>query len=175
MNASISANTGGQEKYAAYPFGNWPNPINLTGSGGFTYCIYAPGQAQTAYQQWKSNYGLAANTPNTSDADGDGIPLLLEYTYGLNPLTNSPAGSPTGALRSNYLTLTYQKIKAATDITCTAEVSSHLTGPWLSGSNDVDQLWQVGDGLTTQTITARDKTAVPSAASRFMRLKVTQP
>jgi len=26
-----------------------------------------------------------------------------------------------------------------------------------------------------QTITARDKTAAPNAASRFMRLKVTQP
>ena len=28
--------------------------------------------------------------------------------------------------------LTYQKIKAATDITCVAEVSSNVTGPWLS-------------------------------------------
>ena len=71
--------------------------------------------------------------------------------------------------------LTYQKIKAATDITCTAEVASTLTGPWLSGSDDVDQLWQVGDGLTTQTITARDKTALPNATSRFMRLNVSQP
>ena len=175
VNASISADTGGQEKFAAYPFGNWPNPINLTGSGGFTYCIYATGPAQTAFQQWKSNYDIPANTPNTSDSDGDGIPLLLEYTYGLNPLTNSPAGSTTGKLQSNYLTLTYQKIKAATDITCTAEVSSNVTGPWLSGSNDVEQLWQVGDGLTTQTITARDKTGAPNASSRFMRLKVTQP
>lgn len=128
-----------------------------------------------AFQQWKSNYGLATNTPSTSDANSNGIPLLLEYTYGLNPLTNSPAGSPAGKLQSNYLTLTYQKIKAATDITCTAEVATNLTGPWLSSANDVDQLWQVGDGLTTQTITARDKTPVPNASSRFMRLKVTQP
>ena len=50
VDASISANTGGQKFYAAYPFDNWPNPINLTGSGGFTYCIYATGQAQTAVQ-----------------------------------------------------------------------------------------------------------------------------
>ena len=67
VNASISADTGGQKFYAACPFGNRPNPISLTGSGGFTYCIYATGQAQTAFQQWKSNYGLAANTPATSD------------------------------------------------------------------------------------------------------------
>jgi hypothetical protein len=48
-------------------------------------------------------------------------------------------------------------------------------GPWLSGSNDVEQLWQVADSLTTQTITARDKTSLPNATSRFMRLEVTQP
>lgn len=85
------------------------------------------------------------------------------------------ANPPTVKLQSNYLTLPYQKIKAATDITCVAEVSSNLISPWLSGSNDVEQLWQVGDGLTTQTITACDKTTVPNASSRFMRLKVTQP
>ncbi len=176
VNARVSADNSGTVRFAAYPFNNnWPNPINLTGSGGFTYCIYATGPAPTAFQQWKSNYGLAANTPNTSDANSNGIPLLLEYTYGLIPLTNSTAGSPAGKLQSNCLTLTYQKIKAATDITCVAEVSSNLTGPWLSGSNDVDQLWQVVDGLTTQTITARDKITLPDTTSRFMRLKVSQP
>ena len=176
VNARVSADTSGTLRFAAYPFtNNWPNLVNLTGSGGFTYCLYATGPSLTALQQWKNNYGLAANTPNYDDADGDGIPLLLEYTYGLNPLANNSAGLPTGAVQGNFLALTYQKIKAATDLTCTAEVAGNVTGPWYSNNNEVDQFWKISDQLTTQTITARDKTPVPNATSRFMRLKVTQP
>jgi O-glycosyl hydrolase len=176
VNARVHTDTGGTLRFAAYPFtNNWPNPINLSGSGSFTYCMYASGPPRTAFLQWKSNYDLPEATPYDSDTDGDKLPLLLEYALGLDPQVNRVEGQPTGAVTNGFLTLTYSKLKAATDIICTAVVAPNVTGPWLSGTSDVEQLWQALDGLTAQIITARDKTPVSNATSRFMRLKVTQP
>ena len=79
---------------------------------------------------------------------------------------------PAGALMDGFLTLTYKKIKAATGLTYAAEVARSVTGPWSSAAKDVEQLWRVLDGPTTQTITARDKTSLSNAPMRFMRLKV---
>jgi hypothetical protein len=177
VNARVSADPGGTLRYAAYPFGNWPTTVNFTGSGPLNYSLYATGPSSSAFlefQQWKSNYGLAAATAPSNDDDHDGVPLLLEYALGLDPLTGSSTGLPNGSLQGDFLTLTYKKIKAATDITCTAEVSSNLVN-WLNTTSNVEQRWQVTDEITSETITARDKTPVPSATSRFMRLKVTQP
>lgn len=175
LNARVYADPAGTLRFAAYPYGAWPDPVNLSGTGTFTYSIYAPGTPRPPFDQWKSNYGLPAGTPYNSDGDNDGIPLLLEYALGLDPLVSSTNGLPTGTATNSFLTLTYTKIKAATDITCTAEVADKVTGPWLSTTNDVEQLWQVLDGLTTQIITARDRTAVSNAPVRFMRLKVSNP
>jgi hypothetical protein len=174
-NARVHADTGGLIRYGLYPFGTWPDPVSLPDSGGYNYCLYATGPAPGPFNQWKSNYSLAASADN-SDDDHDGIPLLLEYTLGLNPLnadTNQPV---SGSLQSNYLTLTYTKIKAATDISYAAEAAGSLiTGSWSSAAGEVEQAWKVSDGLTVQTITARDKTAVSNATSRFLRLKVSSP
>ncbi len=175
INARVSADSGGNLRFAAYPFGNWPNPVNLTGGGGFTYSIYATGPGPTAFNQWKSNYGLAANTPSNSDANGDSLPLLLEYSLGLDPLNSNSGGLPAPTVTNNFLTLTYTRTKAATDITNIVEAAASPAGPWLSSTNDVEQQWQLLDGLTTQTITARDRTPMNQATNRFLRLKVSQP
>lgn len=50
-----------------------------------------------------------------------------------------------------------------------------LTNGWSSAAADVDQLSSVTNGLTTQTITARDRTPVTNTKARFMRLKVSMP
>ncbi len=47
VNARISALSSGAIRYAAYPFSTWPSPVNLTGSGTFTYSIFATGPAGT--------------------------------------------------------------------------------------------------------------------------------
>ncbi len=171
--ARVSADTGGTVRFAAYPYGTWPNPVNLTGSGSFTYCMYATGPGKTAYQQWKTNNGLSDATLPNSDNDHDGLLLLAEYGLGTAPATSDIA--PFAAeMAGGYLTLTYTKAKAANDITVVAEVSSDLVN-WSSNTTDVDQQWQFLDGTTLQRITARDLAPSPPATSRFMRIKVTQP
>jgi len=172
--ARVHADNGGTIRFAAYPYGTWPSPVNLSGSGGFTYCMYATGPGKTAFQQWKTNNGLPDATPANNDDDHDGLALLAEYALGNDPVTGDPIPF-IAAMDGSHLTLTYIKAKAANDITVKAEVSDNLA-TWLSTNADVAQQWQVVDGTTIQTITARDlTTASPSGARRFMRLKVTQP
>lgn len=84
-------------------------------------------------------------------------------------------GLPAGAISNNSLTLTYTKVKAATDITYAAEVAGAVTGLWTSSFSAVDQSWRVTDLGAIEAVTARDRTAVSNAASRFLRLKVSQP
>jgi hypothetical protein len=172
-NARVHADNGGTLKFAAYPYGAWPNPVNLTGSGGFTYCIYATGPGKTAYQQWKQNNGLPELIDPNGDYDQDGLQLLAEYGLGTAPAASDIA--PFAAvLDGSHLTLTYTKAKAATDITVRAEVSDDLAN-WSSAAADVAQQWQLLDGTTQQTITARDLTPSPPATRRFMRVRVTNP
>jgi len=150
VNARVHTDTGGTLRYAAYPFaGNWPSPVNLSGSGSFTYSMYASGPPKTAFLQWKANYGIPDATPYDSDSDGDTLPLLLEYALGLDPLTKSAGGGRVWpSLEGGFLSISYSRNKAATDITCAAEVTGSLAGGWTSSEADVDQRWQVADGLT---------------------------
>jgi hypothetical protein len=127
------------------------------------------------FERWKAGYGIPSTAPNDSDADNDRVPLLLEYALNLDPLVLSTSGLPSGAATNGFLTLTYTRVKAATDIAYAAEVTGALASPWSSAAADVDQTWRVLDLGDTDAITARDGTPVTNAASRFMRLKVTQP
>jgi hypothetical protein len=172
-NARVHADNGGPLRFAAYPYGTWPNPVNLTGSGGFTYCIYATGLGKTAFQQWKQNNGLPDLIDSNSDDDKDGLQLITEYGLGTAPATSDFA--PFAAeMDGDHLTLTYTRNKSAADLTILAEVSSDLVN-WSSNIADVEQQWQFLSGTTLQTITARDLTPSPPATRRFMRVRVTSP
>jgi hypothetical protein len=134
-----------------------------------------PATVQTAFNQWKFDHVIPVNASADSDSDNDGIQLLLEYALNLDPTNSSVTGLPSGAISNNFLTLTYTKVKTATDISYAAEVSGALSGMWSSSFDDVEQAWLVTDHGETEAVTARDKISVTSAPSRFMRLKVTQP
>ena len=172
--ARVHADNGGTLKFAAYPYGTWPNPVNLTGSGSFTYCMYATGPGKTACQQWKQNNVLPDAASPTGDDDQDSLPLLAEYAFGGDPAAFSTGPAFFPAIDNGHLTLTYPKVKAATDITVLAEVTSDLVN-WSSNATDADQQWQLLDGNTQQLITARDLMPNPSATRRFMRVRVANP
>ncbi len=172
---------------------NTPTYSNVTSAVTFRICGYSgqygghktslrafklsadPALVQTAFNQWKFDHGLPVTATADSDADHDGIPLLMEYALSLDPTTVSVAGLPTGAISNNFLTLTYTKVKAATDISYAAEVAGAITGLWSSSSAEVDQAWFLADHGDIEAVTARDKTAASNAESRFLRLKVSQP
>ena len=100
-----------------------------------------PSLVQTAFNLWKFDHGFPATAAADSDSDNDGIPLLLEYALNFDPTTASTTGLPAGAISNNSLTLTYTKVKAATDITYAAEVAGAVTGLWTPSFSAVDQSW----------------------------------
>ena len=93
----------------------------------------------TPIEAWRvaefGNTGNPALAGNTANPAGDGIPNILKYAFGLNPLVAVSNGLPFGniasASASNYLALTFQRATNATDCTYTVGVSSNLF-QWLA-------------------------------------------
>lgn len=103
------------------------------------------------------------------DSDGDGISDLVEYALGLSPQFPSVSGvnSPTietyGGQR--YLTMNIGRFLPPADATVTIEVSGDLQ-TWLPATLVTN---------TSSVLKARDPISTNSAASRFIRVKVTRP
>ena len=128
----------------------------------------------TPYQQWQSDsFGDSANDDsiagNTADPDHDGVPNLIEYAVGSNPLMSGlfqPFIIDSG---SGYLTITVSKNPSAVDLTMTAEISGDLTDP-SSWSSDRTVILQNDEAI----FKARDSVPLTDARTRFIRLKVSR-
>ena len=137
----------------------------------------------TPYAAWQNAHFTAAQlaepgvSGDLADPDGDGIVNLLEYALNLDPFTPGRTGLPvTSTLAQGgaaYATLTYTKVKAATDLTYAVEVSADLVN-WNGGSGYTADVGALDQG-TTEQVTTRDLTAItPATPRRFMRLRVTR-
>jgi hypothetical protein len=125
----------------------------------------------TPIQSWRLQYfGTTANSGPAADTavgTSDGMPNLLKYALGLNPLvaTNNPV---TGDISSGFLRLTLPKNPNATDITYYIEAAIDLFGPWSTNGTVIDQ-------NTPTLLQAHATPGVGSMSGRFMRLEVTRP
>lgn len=109
------------------------------------------------YETWKAAHGIPAAMSATSDSDGDGVPLLLEYVLDMDPGIASVAKLPVAHVEANHLDLAYKKGRP--EILHVAEASDDLR-TW--DTHDVDQ------GGTGPAVTA-------SSTRRFLRLRVSLP
>ncbi|MDD5262008.1 MAG: cadherin repeat domain-containing protein [Methylacidiphilales bacterium] len=128
----------------------------------------------TPYTRWKiTNFNIDANNPAVAgdlvNLSGDGVPNLLKYAMGLNPL--APTGNGVAAILSgSVLTLNYTRGSGATDTTAHAYWSKDLNA-WSTSSvsetllsdDGTTQLWQATVPVDSQT------------PRLFMRLQVTRP
>ena len=135
------------------------------------------------YQAWQGQVFAPSQIINpTLTADlatpaGDGISNLMKYALHLNPATNGVSGLPVKSIvtvsGTNYPALTYTKVKSATDLTYTVQVSTDLQ-TWNSGASYTTTLSSVNnpDGIT-QTITVRSLLPVGGGLPKqFIRLQV---
>lgn len=99
---------------------------------------------------------------NHADPDGDGIPNLLEYAFGLLP-KSADIPPVSQSMDGDYLTLSATKNSAATDLIWSAETSENLEN-WGAATVITD---------TADHFVARDTVAQSAAAKRFIRLRVT--
>ena len=136
-----------------------------------------------AYSGWAPGYFTSAQladqsiTSATADPDRDGIPNLLEFLCGGNPLATGPSILPTltttPVAGGRNLVFTYNRKLTATGVTQVVEHSADLSAIWtpaVQGQNGVTIITTPVDASTEQvTVT------IPSTStSRFVRLKATR-
>lgn len=128
--------------------------LNLTGASG--------------YSGWIAGFPGLSGTGQGDDPDGDGMVNLLEYHLGALPGTPDAAQAlPVFAKHGTTLTLTWWRLKSATDSTGVAEWSEILDGWSVSGiSTEV-----IGETATREQVQAT-LTAAPGAPRIFLRLRV---
>lgn len=150
------------------------------------YLNYTPtANFPTTISGWRQQYfGSTANTGSAADMadpDHDGLVNMLEYAMGRSPLV-AEGGQPIGTQVQNisgqdYLTITFVRSTAATDVDFAVEVTSQLAVSWstidpLATANQVSvQNNTPSTGL--QTITVKDSQPVSTSDRRFIRLRVT--
>ncbi|HZQ45864.1 MAG TPA: DNA/RNA non-specific endonuclease [Verrucomicrobiae bacterium] len=132
---------------------------------GTVNAILAP--VQSWRLQWfgtTANSGMAADTNKVTS---DGMPNLLKYALGLNPLipTNSPV---VGDISTGHLRLTLPKNPNASDVSFYVEVTGNLTAGWTTNGTTIDQ-------NTSTMLQVHDNVPVGSAGERFIRLRVSRP
>ena len=126
------------------------------------------------FEQFGTNATNVAISGDFADPDGDGIVNLLEYALHLDPNVAGTTGLPTAEVDAGCecLTLTYNKVLAATDLVYTAEGADEPGGSW--STNGITEAVVSADNAT-QTIKASD-TGNPfaTAVKRFMHLRITR-
>ncbi len=139
---------------------------------------------RNTFANWQSaTCGSGVANPSVAGANADpnhnGIPNLIEYALGTDPLgASSTARLPVAGQALNpadgklHLTLTMQLDPAATDLAVTAEVSGDLQN-WFSGTGNVEVVSDTASS-GVRTLTVRD-TAPVGSDPRFIRLRVTEP
>ena len=107
-----------------------------------------------------------------ADPDNDGLSNLMEYALGLPPKDPAPANRPYASVTGGYLTLTYTRAKAATDISLVVEQSNNLVN-WQSGPGYIQQVSSADEG-PIQRITVQLTIPIAGAPVSYLRLRVTR-
>ena len=137
----------------------------------------------STYTSWKNLcFGSNANNDSISgpnaDPSGDGVPNLLCYAIGANPLGPYPATElPVAGLVNDpvdgklHLTLTATLDATTSGLSFTGQVSADLR-TWNSGSTYVQVVSDTTVG-NVRTLILRDSTALGGSSNHYIRLQVT--
>lgn len=107
-----------------------------------------------------------------ANPSGDGIPNLVKYAFGLNPLAWVTDGRPAGSLKSGTFTFEFTRRREATDITYRLVSASEWPGrSWTEIWNSSDHIYP---GLAPASLEAVPL-GMAGEPERFFRLLITRP
>ncbi|MEY4489173.1 MAG: hypothetical protein RIQ79_1681 [Verrucomicrobiota bacterium] len=143
--------------------------------------VLAVTSSGTALDTWRSHFfSTTSNTgtaADTADADGDGIPNLVEYATGTDP-TVANSSPVTAGTSGGHLTLTFPRIDDPL-ITYTVKGRDDLiAGTWTTvvpalANNPTTGFTGVTPGVTeTVSETVIDTVTLGAGVKRFLRLEV---
>ena len=89
----------------------------------------------SSYATWKlAHFGVNATNSvvagDNADPDGDGIPNILEYAFGSDPMTANTTHPLLGTAVSNHFNLQFNRNTSATDLTYSAAANFGFPGIW---------------------------------------------
>jgi hypothetical protein len=113
----------------------------------------------------------------TADPDNDGLTNLMEYALTSNPNVESRSDLPIGRIEfievggvtAPYLTISFRRQLAASDLTYTVEISGNLEA-WDPSSAVLISSSNNGDGTANDVW--RALTSIDTDPSQFARLRV---
>ncbi len=152
----------------------WVRASNASGSDdstAATVTVNPPPPVTNSFSQWRSTYVFPSGKsgPN-DDPDGDGIPNLLEFFHGVQPLLAN-SGQPLVTLRNNAgsLVLIYQRAKNPAGLT----VDHQFTDDFILWTDLPDHT--LGIATTDQGTTEEVTVTLPanSEPKAYYRVKVT--
>jgi hypothetical protein len=127
-------------------------------------------------QGWKKSEFTDAELLNASisgddaDPDQDGIPNFVEYALGTDPKIANALEKPVVSISENNLSIKYDRLKSARDVSYTVEISDDLSA-WDSGPNFLNET-VIADDSEIETRVATDKFPVDAGARKFLRLRI---
>ncbi len=103
----------------------------LSATTSFTVNV-TPDAPLTNWKQLYFGYSLNGldSATDTADPDGDGLPNLVEYALGGNPVQAATAPLYTVGTSGAKLTLTFSRDTTRTDINVIAQGADEAAGPW---------------------------------------------
>lgn len=129
------------------------------------------------YEEWSvTKFGPAPDplvAGPEADADFDGRTNLLEYALGSEPLTAEALDLAPVTYEGGYLVLRFPRLKHASDLSYSVQLTGDLLTAWLP-SSDAVTLAVLSDQGDSELVTVRDRVYSNSFARRFLRLQVTQ-
>jgi hypothetical protein len=143
-------------------------------------------------EQWRARYfattANAGDAASDADPDGDGLPNLLEYAFGLDPTQADPAGQLVPVVLrqdgEDWFACEFLRNTNATDLTFRIQATSDLSAPdWSEVASYRSHSGWSGPGRVVETATSPnqarvrvfDLQSIGSQGSRMVRLQVSCP
>lgn len=180
LNSTTGVISGTPTQQGIYTFGvTVQDANNVTATRQYTLQILSSGL--TPYQAWVQSYYPFGGYPGDDVSDsGDGIPNLIKYGMGLNPILQNTGTYILGGMTNvvgdgSYLYFVYRRSLTATDLVFSVTGKTNLADVaeiWTTNNIVEVTPWEVGQTGVWSWVYNLHTTPITNAPQRFLRLEV---